>query len=272
MTEIQEHPAAESTGSFVENRVKADGFDIRYLQAGTGAPVAYFHGGGGLHHSQALELLAERFQVTAFEFPGFGHSPENTRTQSLDDLAATMAEALDAAGLEKPTLVGTSLGASTALRLALTRPDRVEALVLESPSAFRPADWSPANFTPEQLRAALFARPETAFAAAPSEILQKQVRLLQRLLGPNHDTELEERLRGFPASTLVVFGTKDGLIPPEMGRIYKELMPNCSLVFVYDAAHEIQFDRPEAYAAVVGDFIERQEAFVVATESGLRAP
>lgn len=272
MTEIQEHPPSEAAGTFVENQVEADGFDIRYLQAGTGAPVVYLHGGGGLHISRALELLAARFQVTAFEFPGFGQSPENTRTRSLEELAGTIVEAIDAIGLEQPTLIGTSLGAGAALRLALGHPDRIAALVLESPSAFRPADWSPAAFTPEQLRAALFAHPETAFAPAPPEILQKQIGLLQRLLGPNHDTELEQRLRGFPMSTLVVFGTEDGLISPQMGRVYKELLPNCSLVFVYDAAHEIQFDRPEAYAGLVGDFIERQEAFVVATESGLRVP
>ena len=41
---------------------------------------------------------------------------------------------------------------------------------------------------------------------------------------------------------------------------------------VYDAAHEIAFDRPEAYANVVGDFIERQEAFVVNADPGLIAP
>jgi pimeloyl-ACP methyl ester carboxylesterase len=270
VTEIQEHRAAETTGSFAENRIEADGFDIRYLQAGNGTPVVYFHGGGGLHISPALELLAGRFQLTAFELPGFGRSPENTRTQTLDQLAETMLQALDALGIDQPTLLGTSLGASTALRLALAHPDRATALVLESPSAFRPADWSPQNFTPEQLRAALFAHPDTAPPPEPPEIIQKQVALLQRLVGPNHDADLERRLRGFPMSTLVIFGSKDGLIPPQMGRIYKELMPNCSLVFLYDAAHEMQFDRPDAYAGVVGDFIERQEAFVVATESGLR--
>ena len=271
MTEIQEHASAAST-SFEEAQLGADGFQIRYLTAGAGAPVVYFHGGGGLHISPALELLAGRFHVTAFEFPGFGHSAENTRTQSLDELAQTMFEALGALDLGKPTLLGTSLGAATALRLALSHPDDVAALILESPSAFRPADWHPQNFTPEQLRAALFAHPETAPAPAPPEIIQKQIGLLQRLLGPNHDPALEERLRGFPMSTLVLFGRKDGLVPPEIGRIYKELMPNSSLVFVYDAAHEIQFDRPEAYAGVVGDFIDRQEAFVVTNESGLLVP
>ena len=75
----------------------ADGFTVRYLEAGEGEPVVYFHGGGGLHMSRALDLLGERFRVLAFELPGFGRSPENTRTQSLDDLGETMARAIDSA-------------------------------------------------------------------------------------------------------------------------------------------------------------------------------
>ena len=177
VTEIQEHASAAST-RFEEAQLEADGFQIRYLTAGTGSPVVYFHGGGGLHVSSRSNCLAARFQVTAFEFPGFGHSPENTRTQSLDELAETMVEALDALGLENPTLLGTSLGAGTAVRLAVSHPNRVSAMILESPSAFRPADWSPQNFTPEQLRAALFAHADTAPAPEPPEIIQKQIGLV----------------------------------------------------------------------------------------------
>ena len=40
-------------------------------------------------------------------------------------------------------------------------------------------------------------------------------------------------------------------------------MPNCHLVFVYDAGHAISTDRPEAFTEVVADFLERHEAFVI---------
>jgi pimeloyl-ACP methyl ester carboxylesterase len=48
-----------------------------------------------------------------------------------------------------------------------------------------------------------------------------------------------------------------------MARFYKELLPNCHLVFVYDAGHAISTERPEAFAEVTADFMERREAFVV---------
>jgi pimeloyl-ACP methyl ester carboxylesterase len=270
--EIEEQSALVDGPTFAERQIEADGFQIRLLEAGEGAPVVYFHGGGGLHPSPGLGLLARRFRVHAFELPGFGRSPANTRTQSLDELADTMTQAIDAVGLQTFALLGTSLGGALALRLALSHPDRVETLILESPSAFRSEDPRPFEMTPEQLHAAIYAHPENAPAADPPEVIGKQVTLLQRLIGPTHDAALEERVRGFGMSTLVLFGTRDGLISPQMGRTYKELMPNCSFVLVYDAAHEIAFDRPEAYANVVGDFIERQEAFVVNADPGLIAP
>jgi hypothetical protein len=53
------------------------------------------------------------------------------------------------------------------------------------------------------------------------------------------------------------------VIPPDMGHIYKELMPNYHLVFVYDEGQAIRTDRPQAFTDVVADFLERHEAFVI---------
>jgi hypothetical protein len=43
-------------------------------------------------------------------------------------------------------------------------------------------------------------------------------------------------------------------------------------VIVYDAAHAIYDDRPEAFAAIVADFLEHRAEFVVRRESGLLYP
>ena len=96
--------------------------------------------------------------------------------------------------------------------------------------------------------------------------------MLRRLRGPNRDPDLEGRLATLNVPTLVLFGTEDRLIPTEMGRIYRELMPNCHLVFVYDAGHHIDADRPEAFADIVSDFLERHEQFVVTRTSSVINP
>jgi len=119
---------------FREGHVEADGFRIRYMQAGQGAPLVHLHGAGGLRLTPAHDLLAQRFRVVAFEMPGFGLSPENTKTRSMPELASTMARAAQALGLDTFNLMGTSFGGKTALWLAVQAPERVPALVLEAPA------------------------------------------------------------------------------------------------------------------------------------------
>ena len=64
----------------------------------------------------------------------------------------------------------------------------------------------------------------------------------------------------------------DRLMPSELGRHYKTLLPNCNLVLVYDAGHAIGSDRPEAFCEVVGDFLERREAFIISRGDTLINP
>jgi pimeloyl-ACP methyl ester carboxylesterase len=123
--------------SFVERTASADGFDVRYMDDGEGPPLVCFHGAGGLRLSRGHELLARTRRVIAFEAPGFGESAANGRSGSLRDLAATMLAAIDAVGLERFALWGTSFGGKLALWLAVDAPERLEALVLAAPAAIR---------------------------------------------------------------------------------------------------------------------------------------
>ena len=94
---------------FREHFVDADGFHIRYLECGEGEPLVCFHGAGGLRVSPAHVLLAQKVRVILFEVPGFGTSPENNRSQSIQDLADTMAVAISGIGIERCALLGNSL-------------------------------------------------------------------------------------------------------------------------------------------------------------------
>jgi len=255
-----------SSPAFREGFVEADGFRIRYMEAGCGASLVHLHGVRGMRLTPAHDLLRRQFRVITFEMPGFGQSPANTRTRTMPELASTMGRAIENLGIESFNLMGTSFGARTALWLTVQQPDRVLALVLEAPAAIRPDSAKMPSGSPEEIAPQrMHAHPERVAAAQPSDpaIWAKTEPLVMRLRGPNRDADLEYRLRSVITPTLVLFGTVDGVISPEMGRHYKELMPNCHLVFVYDAAHAISTDRPEAFAEVTLDFLERHEAFVV---------
>jgi pimeloyl-ACP methyl ester carboxylesterase len=215
--------------------VDADGFRIKYREGGQGTPLVYLHGAGGPRPNPSHELLARHHRVIAFEIPGFGDSPENTRTKTIGELASTITTAVASLGIDTFNLIGRSFGGTVALWMALQAPERVLAMVLEAPGAFRPEGMTPPSNHP----------------------------LVVRLRGPARDPELERRMRALTTPTLVLFGTRDDVIPPSMGQIYKAALPNGHLVFVYDAGHGISTDRPEAYAEVVVDFLERHEAFVI---------
>ena len=98
---------------------------------------------------------------------------------------------------------------------------------------------------------------------APGRVLALVLEAPTAIRPDHRDAELERRLPDLATPTLVLFGTADAVTPPAAGRIYKALMPGCHLVFVYDAGHAIGTDRPEAFAEVVADFLERHEAFVI---------
>jgi pimeloyl-ACP methyl ester carboxylesterase len=251
--------------AFKEGYVETDGFRIRYMEAGHGAPLVHLHGAGGLRLTPGHDLLSRQFRVIAFEMPGFGESPENTRSQNMPELAATIAQAVANLGIDSFNLMGTSFGGKTALWLVLQQRERVLALVLEAPAAIRPEGAQPPSGSPEEMARRLYAHPERLPPMPlPDPAVQAKTRqLVARLRGPDRDADLERELRQLATPTLVLFGTVDGVIPTEMGHIYKELMPNCHLVFVYDAGHAISTDRPEAFSEVVADFLERHEAFVI---------
>ena len=254
--------------AFSEHFIKADGFNIRYLEAGSGLPLICIHGAGGLRVSEALHILAQKHRVLAFELPGFGGSEPNLRSQSVLDLAKTMNRAIEALGVSSYSLWGNSFGARVVLNMALEQPDMVKTMILLAPAAIRS---TPRKHQGEPTPDQLYAHPERLGAMTPlsSDILEKQRQLLQRLKSPDRDADLEARMANLTIPSLILFGTRDEIMPMENGRIYKELMPKSNLMLIYDAAHALDADRPEAVAEVVGDFLERQDSFIVSQADGI---
>ena len=95
---------------------------------------------------------------------------------------------------------------------------------------------------------------------------------VERLMGDGSDDGLAARLAEVPTRTLILFGRDDGIINPINGRTVRRAMRNSSLQYVYDAAHDIQSDRPEAFADVVGDFLDRGMKFLINDQDGLINP
>jgi pimeloyl-ACP methyl ester carboxylesterase len=221
--------------TFTEGFVQVGGLRIRYLEAGQGNPVVVLSAAAGLTSSPLNDLLAQQFRVIILELPDLGRSPENRQSQALRDVARTLAEAVAALGLDRYGLVGASASAPLALWQAVDLPERVDPLVLIAPVALLPEG-----------------------CAAPS--------------GCARDPELEGKLGDIQAATLVLFGTRDEVLPSETGRLYVERIPNAYYALVYDAGHVIEAERPEALFAAVRDFLDQRETFIVSRKSTIINP
>ena len=258
--------------AFVEGAVDAAGFTVRYLEAGSGPVVLYLPAAGGPVMTFALDALAERFRVIVLELPGWGDQPNDVA--DFDGLAAQVAEIAAALHLDRFHLMGTSLGGACALHFVTLFADRVESLVLEAPAKFRESSAHPSTLQPEAFVKAFRSHPERLPQMSPPdpEFMQRVWPTVERLMGDGSDDGLAARLVDVPTRTLILFGRDDGLINPINGRTLRRLLRNSSLQYVYDAAHDIQCDRPEAFADVVGDFVRRGMKFMINDQDGLINP
>src|SRR5215469_3172708 len=112
---------------------------LHYDEAGTGTPVVMLHGGGpgasGMSNfQQNLPAFAERFRTLVVDQPGFGKSDKPPVEGNYFTFAArALADLLDELGAGRVHLVGNSLGGGTAVRFALSYPERAGRLVLMGP-------------------------------------------------------------------------------------------------------------------------------------------
>jgi pimeloyl-ACP methyl ester carboxylesterase len=215
-----------STTVFTKRLVRSNGSQVRYLEAGDGESVVVLARGDDPSSLPLSNMLADHFHVFVFDISHLAPSASNQLPNLSRDLALTLARAAAAAGLNRYALVSTSADVAIALWQAIDMPQQIDALVLISP-ALVPSEQSDAGND-------LFTDPE--------------------LVG---------RLRELQAPVLLLVGTEDQAIPRETGRTYVERIPHCYYVLVYDGGRAIEVERPNALFAVVRDFLERRETFIV---------
>jgi pimeloyl-ACP methyl ester carboxylesterase len=105
---------------------------MRYFVGGSGPPLLLVHGLGGAaaNWTELAPLLAARHRVVVPDLPGHGGSTALPGVAGLEPFADRVAIVAEREGMLPAPVVGHSLGGMIVLRLALSRPDQVQALVL----------------------------------------------------------------------------------------------------------------------------------------------
>jgi pimeloyl-ACP methyl ester carboxylesterase len=127
-----------------EFSVESSGVTLAGEEAGEGTPVVLLHGLTATRRyvvmgSRALERSGHR--VVTYDARGHGASTgaEDPDAYDYDDLVEDLRAVMDDRGIDRAVLVGASMGAHTAVRMALDHPERVAGLVIATP-AFDPEE------------------------------------------------------------------------------------------------------------------------------------
>jgi pimeloyl-ACP methyl ester carboxylesterase len=249
-------------------RVAVRGYDVPVQIGGQGPPLLLLHGAGGAGRwTEAHQRLAESFTVYAPVHPGFGGTPLPDWVDGAEDVAFHYVDLAATLDLDRPLIVGLSLGGYIAIEIAILRPNLAAGLVLVDAVGLRPDHPMPDLFIMEPLEAAsaLFADPSKLVMLLPAdgqppgvdfivrqyEEMAATARLLWRR---SYDPRLERRLHHVTAPTLVLWGAGDRLLPPAHGEKLAGLLPDARFHVIEGAGHVPPLETPGAFVAAVRDF------------------
>lgn len=272
--------------------IAVEGARLHYVDRGSGPAIVMVHGLGGQLRNfgyALLDALADDHRVILVDRPGSGYSTAaEGDPPGIVDQGAILARFVETLGLERPLLVGHSLGGAVALALALDRPDLVSGLALiapltqvqeEVPDNFRALAAVPpalrdllahtlgpplTRLTRERGLAMVFApeAPPGDFGIRGGGLLAQRPSALAAahadLLAASVDMAgIVARYASLAVPLAILFGRGDTVLDPALhGQRTADTVPATSLALI-DGGHMIPVTQPEACAAFIRSAVAR---------------
>lgn len=263
------------------------GARLRYRAEGHGPNVLLLHGLGASLETWnwTIPSLRESYTTVAFDFPGFGRSDALASALTPAGAAGVVLALMDALDLREVAIIGSSLGGAIAALAAGTAPQRFTAVVLADPGGFetglslllrlqtlrgvgealiplaRVAPWlalAPVFYDRRRIPGALVdvtrehaGRPATGrtyLAALRSAATFAGVRL-------DHVYAVRQAAARITAPTLVVWGDRDRVIPPDQGHVAVQTIPGARLLVIRGAGHLPLVEDAATFNAAVLTFL-----------------
>ena len=245
---------------------------------GSGPPVAILHGlfGSGRNWRSVAQHLAAGHRVLAFDLRNHGASPW-ADGMSYSEMVADLRASLRARGVDRPALLGHSMGGKVAMLMALLHPAEVDRLVV--------VDIAPAANPPNLLaylramRAVDLrgvtrrAEVDVALAGAVPDPAERAFLLQNLVLDENAARwrlNLEAIERGFPqilgfpdlpagtaytGPALFVAGARSNYIQPQHEPGIRRLFPRARIMRIEGAGHWVHAEQPQAFLQAVAPFL-----------------
>jgi pimeloyl-ACP methyl ester carboxylesterase len=269
--------------------VSVRGQPVNTIDLGDGPPLVFVHGlsGSWPNWLEQLPVFADSHRVIAMDLPGFGHSPMPRESITISGYARLLDGLLDELGVDTAAVVGNSMGGFVSAELAIAFPQRVERLVLVSPSGVG------SYLDPRGIRALPLLRAFkpiltaiTAWGATNADAIARRPGLRRLTLGDitshpgllgaqfaaemvrgsgkpgfipaleaNLNYEIRDRLPEIACPTLIVWGARDRVVAARDAYVYAEMIPGSRKVIYEDTGHLAQLERPEAFNALLREFL-----------------
>ncbi|MDD0844120.1 alpha/beta fold hydrolase [Pseudomonas sp. Gutcm_11s] len=279
-------------------RLDLDGVDIFYREAGPpDAPVLLLPHGypcSSYEFRNLMPLLADRWRLLAPDFPGCGYSATPYDfSYGFDGYAHFLARFTNQLGVEHFALYLHDFGSQIGLRLAISRPQRITALILQNGDIYEdqlgpkyaalkhffahPSDEARATLAEavslEGFRGEFLNDVEPPLAALiPPDLWQLHWSLttpLRKRIALQVIAGLKDNLAWFPhyqaylrqhqPPTLILWGPRDGYMPEGSARAYLRDLPGAELHLFDDGGHWLLETHLLEAAELIRDFLERTQ-------------
>jgi pimeloyl-ACP methyl ester carboxylesterase len=247
----------------------ADRHQIRVYEGGSGPELLFLHGAGGvLPNDPFLAQLTRHYRVSAPLLPGFEDSDSSKQLRSMLDFTLFGFDVWESLGLRDPILVGHSMGGMIAAEMAAVSTHAVRRLALICPAGL----WLDAHPIPDLFAKLPFELPELLFfdPAKHATLLSaggdfndpeflteflvgnaRRMGTASKILFPIPERGLAERLYRIRATTRIIWGSGDKLIPPAYAEAFAQQIRGSHLSMIDAAGHMVPYEQTDAVVAAI---------------------
>lgn len=248
--------------------------EIFFKKYGKGKAVIFIHGFCETHEiwDGFIEPFTNHHEIIVLDLPGFGASPLPSTPFSIDDVAARVLRWTDEQHIDKPIVIGHSLGGYLALAMAGIASSKMAGLGLFHSTIFEDSDERKANRTKviefvskhgvdpfiDTFVPGLFFDKHHPAISLVDKISRKTPlsTLVAYTLAMRNRSSYEEVFKKLEMPTLILGGEKDGIIPSEITSKHLQYNPKARLHLLPSVGHMAMYENPAEAQKIIGAFIQ----------------
>jgi len=238
-----------------------DGLLLSYEQGGAGPDLVILHGWGrsGAEWRDVAARYASTHRVTVLDLPGFGGSEISYEAYDIYSYAEVVGHALGKLGVSQCTMLGHSLGGRIATILASRYPDFVTDLILVDSAGVERKPLSVrikrVFVTIGKMLGLHFILPKKLRESLASADYRNASPTMKKTFANIIDADLTHLFPTIKSPTLIIWGNKDKVLPVRYTKIYRKLIPDCTVRIVYDVGHSPHLEDFAQFTGIVDDYL-----------------